>query len=97
MNANDLSLSEYSKLPNRLFGIASRFADRAEKADKGTQWPTVGYCAKSLGVLVENIEDIVRDYQGDGYMGLGIGGQVGGLGGGVWYSKPSEFVVEAYL
>mgnify|MGYP003393985605 CR=1 FL=1 len=97
MDAVDLPIRKYSKLPPRLFGVASRFADRAEKAGRGTQWPTVGYCAKALRVRVKNIEGIVADYMGDGYMGIGVGLRVGGMGGGVYYLKPCEYVVEAYL
>lgn len=79
--------------PDRLFRYASKYAERAEKSGRGTQWPTSAMAAKALRVRVGTIEEIANSYQGDGYLGLSY-----------WYTQeyingavaPGKMLVEAY-
>jgi hypothetical protein len=82
-----------------LFAYASGYAERSEKAGKGTQWPTIRQVKRRFrGASYGDVEDACANYCGEGYMGLGVGYQVGGLGGGTAYEgNANEHVVEAYL
>lgn len=92
------SLKEYRAKVDKLFAYASRFAKRAEEAGRGTQWPTYRQAASALRCTYDELEQLIEDYQGDGYMGTAVGCQVGGMGGGVYtYKSRGQYCVEAYL
>lgn len=81
-----------------LFTYCERYATRAEKANKGTQWPTIRQIKRRFRCSRGHIEDAVSNYHGAGYMGIGVGVQVGGVGGGIGLTEnENEHVVEAYL
>lgn len=84
--------------PEELFAYADKFARRKERAGFGTKYPTVRQVKRRFGVDYEAIEDACAMYHGAGYLGLGVGFQAGGLGGGTCYiERPNDHVVEAYI
>ena len=80
--------------PEELFAYVDRFARRAEKAGKGTQYPTYRQVAKRFNVKHDDIEEAIDDYQGDGYLGSVVGYRTGGG----WYGIETRGArkVEAY-
>lgn len=83
--------------PEELFGYADRFARRSEEAEKGTKYPTFRQVAKRFKVTYDEIETVIDDYQGDGYLGMAVGMQVGGMGGGTYrFESRGQYLVEAY-
>lgn len=80
--------------PEELFIYADRFARRAEKAGKGTQYPTFRQAAKRFRVKISDIEDACNDWCGEEYMRAIVAFRVGG-GVGCIESK-GDYQVEAY-
>jgi hypothetical protein len=92
------NIKEYRAKIDKLFKYAENFASRAEKAGRGTQWPTYRQAARAMRCTYDELEQLIEDYHGAGYMGTAVGCQVGGLGGGVYtYEVRGEYRVEAYL
>jgi hypothetical protein len=90
-------LVEYRRKIDALFRYAQNFAHKNEQAGKGTQWPTYRQAAKRMRCTYDELEQLIDDYDGCGYMGTGVGFQVGGTGGGVYYIKHrGDYVIEAY-
>ena len=44
----------------RLWEYAHRFNQRHERANQGTRWPTLGQCAKALGLRVQEVQDLAE-------------------------------------
>ena len=57
-------------LSERVFRYANRFADKAERMGRGTQWPTVAMAARALKRKQADIDSAVSEYCGPGYCGL---------------------------
>lgn len=92
------NIKEYRAAIDKLFKYAENFAAKAEKAGRGTQWPTFRQAAKRMKCTYDELEQLVSDYDGDGYMGVAVGCQVGGMGGGTYrYESRGQYAVEAYL
>jgi len=92
-----IDLRDYERKIRALFTYCENFARKNEAAGRGTQWPTFRQAASRMKCTYDELEELVADYQGDGYMGVGVGYQVGGLGGGTYRIKTrGEYVIEAY-
>jgi hypothetical protein len=77
-----------------LFTYADRYSRKAERAGKGTLYPTVWQCAKRFGVKQDAILEVIDDYLPGGYLGLIVGFKTGG--GSAEYEGGDQ-QVEAYM
>ena len=92
-----MSAQEHTEKIAALFRYAENFAAQKKATGCGTRWPTFRQCASRIKCTYDELEQLVADYQGDGYMGVGVAHQVGGTGGGVYHIQVrGEYVVEAY-
>lgn len=91
-------LKEYRAKIDKLFKYAERFATKAEQAGRGTQWPTYRQAARAMKCTYDELEQLISDYDGEGYMGTAVGMQVGGLGGGHYsFRSRGQYCIEAYM
>lgn len=73
-----------------VFGYASRYAARSEKAGQGTQWPTLAQCAKRFNCKISDVVDAVESYIGSAVFCISYWN--------VNYEVPrGEYLVEAYF
>jgi hypothetical protein len=79
----------------QLYTYAARFAERAERAGRGTQWPTLAAAAHRFGCSIGDIEDAAEGYGGDGYMGIAVGVGIAGSGY-AEHKHRGECQIEAY-
>jgi vacuolar-type H+-ATPase catalytic subunit A/Vma1 len=82
-----------------IFRYARRYADRHEKAGRGTQFPTVRQAAKRFGVKQSEIEEVVysvdhSEINGCEYMGLSVGCRI--RAGWATHDSLGDFEIEAY-
>lgn len=80
--------------PESLFEYADTFARKAEKAGKGTCYPTFREAARYFRVRLSDIEDTCNDYGGDHYMKPAVGFRTGGGWGS--YACMGDWLVEAF-
>lgn len=78
---------------------AKRFADKAERIGRGTEFPTIRQAAKRFGLLQSDVVEAVEDaanvgVDGFDYIGLGVGVSTG-TGYGV-HDNVGDYVIEAY-
>jgi hypothetical protein len=81
-----------------LFEWAAGWSERSN-AKSGEQWPTVRVAARRFCCRQREIEAVLDGdcTVEDGYLGIGVGFQVGGLGGGTAdIEKLGDYIVEAY-
>jgi len=92
------SLEKYRQKIDTLFSYVQNFARKNEEAGRGTQYPTFRQAAKRMKCTYDELQQLIDDYQGEGYMGAATGFQVGGMGGGHYHIETrGSYLVEAYL
>lgn len=78
----------------QLYAYASRFASASEKAGEGTKWPTFRQAARRFRCTLDEIEEAVASYEGDGYMGAGVA--MATSAGYYPLRRRGQWVIEAY-
>lgn len=79
----------------KLFVYATNFAKRSESTGRGTQYPTFKQAARRMKCTYDELQDLIDDYQGEGYMGAVVGFRTGG--GVATIKSRGDYQVEAYL
>lgn len=85
--------------PQELFDWAAGWTERAAARGSPEQYPTIRQAARRFCCRQREIDEVLDgdlDID-DGYLGKGVGWQVGGLGGGhAEIEKVGDYIVEAY-
>lgn len=86
--------------PKTLYAYARKFADRAERSGRGTQFPTVRLAAKRFRCKQADILMSVEDGAGlgsvPGYFGISVGRQIAGVGH-ASHDREGDYEIEAYV
>lgn len=80
--------------PCELFEYAKRYAARSEARGQGTAYPTIRACARYLRITQAEVESLIDDYSGPGYLGRIVAfSTYGGVGE---IKGAANYQVEAY-